>query len=189
MQALATAPTAGPKFLTAEQYLLLPESAQPDELVRGVIVAMSRPKTRHGYYMTQLVIAFDTYVRPRKLGRVVCGDAGVVTERGPDTVRGPDVAYYSYARVPAGELPDGYWPVPELVAEVRSPTDRLGTLTAKVGEYLEAGVKVVCVLDPQRQSLAVYSSEEFPRVLSVADELTLPEVFTDFRVPIRQLFE
>ena len=36
------------------------------------------------------------------LGRVVTNDSGIVTQRDPDTVRGADVAYYSYARLPKG---------------------------------------------------------------------------------------
>ena len=57
------------------------------------------------------------------LGHVVSNDSGVVTERDPDTVRGADVAFYSYGRVPPGPFPRGYLAVaPELVFEVRSPT-------------------------------------------------------------------
>ena len=46
-------------------------------------------------------------------------------------------------------MPQGYLPVgAELVFEVRSPGDRWGRILGlKIGEYLEAGVKVVCVLD------------------------------------------
>jgi hypothetical protein len=40
-------------------------------------------------------------------------------------VRGADVAYYSYARLPKGPLSAGYGPeIPELVVEVRSENDR-----------------------------------------------------------------
>jgi hypothetical protein len=53
-------------------------------------------------------------------GRLVGNDSGVVTEHEPDTVRGADVAYYSYERIPRGPLPRGRYltVMPELVFEV-----------------------------------------------------------------------
>ena len=68
-----------------------------------------------------------------------------------DSVRGGDVVFYSYTRLPRGPIPEGYLEVvPELVFEVRSPSDRWAKITAKVGEYLDAGVLVACVLDPAK---------------------------------------
>ena len=52
-----------------------------------------------------------------------------------------------------------------------------------------AGVLVVCVLDPETESVGVYTENEFPRRLTIDEDLTLPEVFPDFRVPVRQFFE
>jgi Uma2 family endonuclease len=133
--------------------------------------------------------ALRGYIQPRDLGRAVTNDSGVKTERGPDTVRGPDVAFYSYNKVPKGPLPDGYWPTPELVVGVRSPSDRWADIGAKTMEYLKAGVLAVCVLDPETESVGVYTQNEFPRRLTADEELTLTEVFPDFRVTVRQLFE
>jgi Uma2 family endonuclease len=114
---------------------------------------------------------------------VVSNDSGVKTERGPD------IAYYSYARVARGPLPEGYWPSPELVFEVKSPSDRWAALTAKAGEYLNAGVVCVCVVDPETESVAVYLDNELPRRHTSEEELTLPEVLPEFTIPIRQFFE
>jgi Uma2 family endonuclease len=104
-------------------------------------------------------------------------------------VRGPDVAFYSYSRVPRGPLPTGYWSSPELVFEVRSPSDRWKAITVKAGEYLAAGVLVVCVLDPDTRTICIYTENDSPSKKTEDDELTLPEVFPDFRVPVRQFFE
>jgi Uma2 family endonuclease len=176
------------KLLTAEEFMNLPADGRFTELVKGVIVEMPPPKPTHGYICTNFAGELRNYVRHRDLGRVVSNDSGVVTERGPDTVRGMDVAYYSYDRVPRGPLPDGYWPTPELVVEVRSPSDRISKLSAIAGEYLDAGAVVVLVVDPDTESFAVFTQNELPRRLSNGDELTLPELFPDFRVPVRQFF-
>lgn len=182
-------PDTGEKLLTAEEYATLPDDGRLTELVRGRIVEMPSPKPAHGYYCLNIGSNLREYVRSKDLGRVVSNDSGVKTERGPDTVRGPDVAFYSFARVPKGPLPEGYWPAPELVFEVRSPSDRWPAILAKAGEYLTAGVLAVCVLDPETESVGVYTQEEFPRRLTADEELTLPEVFPDFRLSVRQLFE
>ena len=109
------------ELMTAEQFGRRPDPGHPEELVRGRIVAMSVPDRRHGYVCCTSGAIFRAFVLERDLGRVMTNDSGVITERNPDTVRGADVAYYSYARLPKGPLPAGYGPeVPELVVEVCS---------------------------------------------------------------------
>jgi Uma2 family endonuclease len=177
-------------LLTAEEFYRLPDDGQPKELVRGRIVPLSIPAPRHGYYCGNVVQIVGAFARQHDLGRVMSNDSGVITEREPDTVRGPDVSYYSYLRLPKGPLPDGYLTVsPEIAFEVRSPGDRWKKILAKVLEYLNAGVSVVCVLDPQTQTLTVYREDELQQVLTVDDELFLPELHPDFRVPVRQFFD
>jgi Uma2 family endonuclease len=130
------------------------------------------------------------YADEHDLGHVVVNDSGVITEHDPDTVRGADVAFYSYSRVPRGKFPAGYpTVVPELVFEVRSPTDRWSKILAKVLEYLQAGVSVMCVLDQISESVQIHREEELPRTLHNSDELYLPDILGDFRVPVQPFFE
>lgn len=177
-------------LLTAEEFCLLPDNGPPTELVRGKIETMNMPTPRHGYLCSQIAFSLLSFVKQHDLGRVMVNDSGVPTEHDPDTVRGADVCYYSFARVPKGPLPRGYLPVaPELVSEVRSPGDRWPRILTKVSEYLAADVKVVCVLDEQTEKLTVYTQDDPPAVLSADDELTLPQVLPGFRVVIRQFLE
>ena len=129
------------------------------------------------------------FVKQHGLGRVVGGDAGLVTQRDPDTVRGPDLAFYSYQRIPSGSLPDGYWPAsPELVIEIRSESDRWKDILQKVAEYLSANVLSVAVIDPARQQVHLFSDTE-TTVLNATDLLTFPEVLPGFEVVVGRLFE
>ena len=184
------ATTESQSLLTAEQYALLPDSGLPTELVRGKIVEMNRPFPRHGQVCGEAYYILKSFVKLHDLGHVLSNDFGVITERSPDSVRGPDVAFFSYARVPRGRLPNWYLDVPpEVVIEVRSPSDRWVTLTAKATEYLDAGVAVVCLLDPDNDSIHVMRAEQPTVKLGPDDELTLPEMHPSFRVPVRQFFE
>jgi len=177
-------------LMTIEEYGQRPDPGYPEELVRGRIVPLPMPKPRHGQVCSKVNRIVGNYVEDHDLGHLLCNDSGVITERDPDTIRGADIAFYSYARVPKGPLPPGYLEVPpEVVFEVRSPDDRRGDLNAKVAEYLDAGVRVVCVLDPGPRTATLHAAGQPPRVLGAEDELTIPEWLGGFRVPVRRFFE
>jgi len=93
-QTIAASPT--PLLLTAEEFAEQPDDGRFLEPVRGRILEKERPKPAHGYYCANISGILRDFVRAHDLGRIVSNDSGVVTERGPDTVRGPGVAFYSY---------------------------------------------------------------------------------------------
>jgi Uma2 family endonuclease len=181
---------AAAELMTAEEFAQRPDNGQPAELIRGRIVPMNMPYPRHGQICAQIIYLLRRYLEDHDLGHVVSNDSGVITEHDPDTVRGADVAFYSYARVPPGPFPGSYLPVPpELVFEVRSPSDRWSAILAKVAEYLEAGVTFVCVLDPQTQTARLYQADQPEQTFAAPDELTIPAVLGDWRVRIGRFFE
>lgn len=178
-------------LLTAEEFGLLPEDGRLSELVRGRIVPVNMPYPRHGEICVNVVLLIGNHVTARQLGRIVSNDSGVVTERDPDTVRGADVAYYSYERVPKGPLPRRKYldVAPDLAIEVRSPGDPWSEVLAKVAEYLRAGVKAVVVLDEQTRTLTIYRPDVPHQVLNDETEFSLPDILGDFRVAVGRLFE
>src|SRR5690606_25181250 len=146
----------------------------------------NQPYPRHGQICVEVAFHLRTHLANHQVGRVVGNDSGVITERGPDTVRGADVAYYSFERVPRGPLPQGYLEAPpEIVFEVLSPTDRRSKALAKAAEYLEAGVEIVCVLDPERETIALHYQDR-EEILGRGDQLTFPSHLPGFSVPVRQ---
>ena len=87
-------------------------------------------------------------------------------------------------------MPIGYLHVPpELVFEVRSPSNRWRDMHRKVAEYFDAGVTVVCVLDEEHLTANVFSADVKPRTVGADQELNLPEVLADFRVLVGRFFE
>lgn len=178
-----------PKLLTAKEFLHLPDTDRPKELVRGRVVYMNVPYPRHGHYCSEIDFLLKSFVKKHDLGWVFSNDSGVLTEQDPDTVRGPDVVFYSYHKVPKGTLPDDYLSaIPELAIEIRSADSRWKNLLRKVGEYLEAGVTSVCVVDPDAQTVHVFSADQPVRVLTIADEWTVPDVLPGFSVKLSELF-
>ena len=72
---------------------------------------------------------------------------------------------------------------------MRSPGDRWNAVLAKVAEYLDAGVGVVCVFDDDSRTVQVYDADRPVRVLNEADDLTFPTLLPEFRVRVAQFFE
>ena len=160
------------------------------ELVRGEVVELPMPSTRHGNVCWRVAKYLGNFVDDHDLGHVMTNDSFFPTTQTPDTVRGPDVSFYSYDRLPKGKIPEGLLRVvPELAFEVRSPSNRWASLVAKGLEYLEAGVKVVVLLDPDTETASVYRMDEIQQILHNGDELTLPDVLPGFSVPVRRFFE
>jgi len=178
------------ELLTAEEYAKLPAEGRPTELVRGRVVTMNVPAQMHGYLCSTVAWVLNSYIVPRELGRVMTNDSVVITERNPDTVRGADVSFYSFERLPKGSFPHRYLPIaPELVVEVLSPDDRWSKVHAKVAEYLNAGVSVVCVVDPKTKSAHLFYPDRPATALASSEDLTFPEILGDFRFPVARLFE
>ena len=178
------------ELMTVEKYAQLPDPGQPNELVRGKLVFMNQPYPRHGEICVNVSSILRAFVKANRLGRIIGNDSGVVTERDPDTVRGPDVAYYSYERVPRGQLPTSYLEVvPELVFEVVSVSDRWSDILTKVAEFLNAGVSQVCVLDPTLETAQVFTQDKPARTFSAEQELTFPDLLAGFSVRVAEFFE
>jgi Uma2 family endonuclease len=177
-------------LLTLDEYAKLPCDGTETELVRGKVVRMPPTFPYHGLICSRLVRILGAFAEEHGLGWVLSNDAGVVTERDPDTLRGPDVAFYSYARIPKGPFPQNAYlsVVPELVVEVRSPSDRWPKVLAKMAEYLDAGVSVVCILDAESQKVQLYR-DALPQTLHGSDDLTVPDILPGFRVSVSRFFE
>jgi len=177
-------------LVTADEFSRLPDMGQPSELVRGRIVLMNMPGARHGKVCARIAYQLMRFNEQRRLGHVMTNDSGIVTTRGPDSVRGPDVAFYSYERLPPGEVPAGYpAAAPELVFEVLSPSDRWSELQQKAAEYLGAGVRCVVLVDPSRETAALYRDDRPPKTLAGDDAFEIAEILPGLSIPIRRFFE
>jgi len=169
-----------PDLMTAEQLLEVNIPGKQVELVRGRLVVKEPPGYRHGDVTARLAFELMQYVRAQDLGQVVVGDPGFTLEKNPDTVRGPDIAFVQRARVP-DPLPTAFAEfAPDLVAEVLSPHDRPGEILAKVGDWLDAGTRLVWVIDPERRVARVNRADGTEALLDETDALRGEDVLPGF---------
>ncbi|MCA9069963.1 MAG: Uma2 family endonuclease, partial [Planctomycetaceae bacterium] len=110
------------QYTAEEAYELLLES--PAELVKGELIEMVRPGARHGIVCGEVTFLLKQWNKHAQLGKIATNDSGVVTERGPDTVRGPDIYFIQNRRLPDGAPTGWVEVVPDLCIEVLSPNDR-----------------------------------------------------------------
>jgi Uma2 family endonuclease len=176
-------------LLTAEEFGQR-YNGQYVELVKGVVEEVPVPSLKHGRICLVCARALDEAAERQDLGRVMTNDSFVKTLSNPDSVRGADICYYSFERLPRGPIPDGLLDVaPDLIVEVRSPSNTWSRIFTKVGEYLEVGVRAVVVLDANTASASVYRAEELQQIFHNGDELTVPDVLPGFAVVVRRLFD
>ncbi len=182
--------TVTPKLITAEEFGRMPDppDGSRQELVRGVIVSMAPPRFRHGKYQFHVAKLLDQFVAPRHLGQVIT-ETGVITERDPDSVRGPDVTYWSAERVPLDRDPEVYPEVAaDLCVEIISPHESSRDLREKVGEYFHCGVRMVWLLDIDNRTVMVYRSADRGQILHEGATLSGEDVLPGFSCAVADLF-
>ena len=184
----ATLPAA-PALMTAAEFLRLYGGECGVDLVEGRIVRDPMPSPEHGRICGEAYAILREFVKPRDLGRLMTNDTFVRVGNDPDSVRGADVCYISHRRLPKDQpLPTGSFKTPpELVIEVRSPSDRMSAVMKKIDDYIEAGVEVTILLDPAMASATVFRKDSKQQLVN-ADELTLPDVLPGFAVSVNRFF-
>lgn len=177
-----------PPRMTVEEFFKLHGSESRVDLVRGQVVRYPMAGTRHGVFCANASGILREFVKANKLGRVMGNDT--LIRISDDTTRGADVAYASYAKLPPGPSPEGVLEVsPELVIEVRSPSDLWTDVFAKMEDYQQIGVPVVIILDPTTETASIHRRGADQQIIEKNQTLTLPDVLPGFEVPVARFFE
>jgi Uma2 family endonuclease len=176
-------------IVTAEELERYSSDDRRSELVKGRIVRMSPVGGEHGHIVVRLIGLLDRHVRARGLGFVFT-EVGFKLASNPDTVRAPDVAFVRRDRIPT-PMPRGFLSGPaDLAIEVLSPEDRPSEIAAKTSEYLEAGVIVVLIVDPERRVITSHRRLSAPVNASAADGvIDVGDVIRDFTFRVGDVFD
>lgn len=179
------------KLITAEEFAKMPDppDGSKQELERGVIVTMPPPAFLHGLIQGQISALLLHFVKKARLGRVTV-ETGLVTERDPDSVRGPDISFWSAERLPFDQMPEVYPDVAaDMCVEVLSPSDRKKNVGQKIREYFIRGVRMVWIVDPDERSVTVYRKPGDGRVLWEDATVTGEDVLPGFSCRVSEFFE
>jgi Uma2 family endonuclease len=174
---------------TADELLRMPDDGFRYELVRGELRRMTPAGSEHGRIAMSFSWRLAQHVQENRLGAVYAAETGFVLARNPDTVRAPDVAFVNRERLEEAGETEGYWPgAPDLAVEVISPGDLYAEVEEKVFDWLNAGTKMVAVVNPRKRSVTVCKSPTDIAVLTEADVLDGGDVVPGFELVVREIF-
>ena len=172
---------------TEQDLLLTPKDGQKRELVDGQI-RVSPAGARHGLVCVRLVRRLAAFVEDGRLGYVFDSSTGFRLAGG--NVRLPDVSFVAKGRFPNEQIPEGFGGLaPDLAIEVLSPDDRSRDVMDKVGEYLQAGVRLVWVIDPRQRNAAIYKSLTDVRTVGPDEALDGEDVVPGFRCRLGEVID
>ena len=150
---------------------------------------MSPSGWRHGHVVGNLQTMLGSFIRQHDLGIVFGAETGFRLSSNPDTVRAPDIALVSKAKLPSEMPEEAFWPgAPDLVVEVLSPGDRTGEVDEKIEAWLAAGASAVWVVDPKLQTVTIYRSKTDVAVKTPGESLDGGTVVPGFSCPVDDIF-
>ncbi len=158
------------------------------ELDQGEVVAMPTPGELHGVLCSMIAHLLWGYVFRRGAGYVCGNDTGLLVQRDPDTLRGPDVMLFDEPRRLESLSKKFSTGLPKLVVEVLSPHDSPGKVNRRISQYLRRGVPLVWLVDPDPRIVTVYRPGKDMYTRDETEELTGEDVLSDLRLRVAELF-
>jgi Uma2 family endonuclease len=129
------------------------------------------------------------YEKYENLGEAFDSSTGFILPNG--AIRSPDAAWVSRERweslIPKQKT--GFVPLcPDFLVELRSPSDSLTELRAKMQEYLENGLKLGWLIDPQNKQVEIYRTRKQVEVLKSPVELSGEDILPDFVLNLKRIW-
>ena len=174
--------------LTLEQFLKLPERKPALEFEDGVVTQKMSPKGKHSALQYELAEHINRFARPGKL-------AWAFPELRTTFVgssRVPDVAVYRWDRIPrdsAGEVANDFRQPPDITIEIVSAGQSVNSLIRRCLWFVDNGVRVALLVDPEDRSVVRYRVGKQPEVLRGADSIDFDDIPPGFRLTVQELFD
>lgn len=180
--------TVAERIYTPEDLLTMPDPGRY-ELVDGHLVERQM-SVLSNWVAGRLHFEFNRFLEEHQLGWTWGAAQGYVCFPGsPGKVRFPDVSFVSKHRLPEGITSDGYIYIPpDLAVEIVSPNDTAYEVVHKVLEYLDAGVALVWVIDPEARTTQIFRRDGSTDLLREDGELSGEDMLPGFRCRLAAIF-
>lgn len=152
---------------------------------QGGLILMPPVGGDSGSRELELGIDLGLWNRQSKLGKVFSSSTIFKLPGGGD--RSPDAAWVELARweTLTPEQRQKFPPIaPDFVLELRSRTDSLKILQAKMQEYIDCGVRLAWLFNPQNQQVEIYRQEQPKEVISLPTSLSGEAVLPGFMLQV-----
>ena len=181
--------TPTPVKVTLEEYLALPESTLPHELVDGELRVTAAPSTWHQTVLNRVARALEDFIESRKLGLVFRAPVDVILDPGAGLALQPDIIYIRQDH--ADIVRERIEGAPDLVVEILSRGTRDYDRTEKSARYAAAGVAEYWLADSENGTIEIRRLDQRPpltiAVFTVSDTLTSP-LLPGFTLPVGPIF-
>ncbi len=170
--------------LTDEQFFQLCQNNRDLKFERsasGDLIIMPPTGSETGNRNIDLSYQLQGWSRQNNLGLAFDSSTGFKLPNGAD--RSPDAAWVRKERWDAltSEEKEKFAPLcPDFVVELRSKTDSLEKLQAKMQEYIDNGAKLGWLLDRQNQRVEIYRPNQPVEILSSPQSLSGEDVLPGF---------
>ncbi|KOR36160.1 MULTISPECIES: Uma2 family endonuclease [Planktothricoides] len=155
------------------------------ELEAGKIIVMGPSDIISSEVSLEFARQLSNWVKPRRLGRVFDSAGGFILPN--SDLKAPDVSFVLRDRLPRSVRYFGTL-VPDLIVEVKSQSDRLAKLRQKIEIFLDQGVKIGILIDPDELTLTLYRPNQKPILLTNGETLTIPELLPGWELQISELW-
>jgi Uma2 family endonuclease len=178
--------------ITTEELFALPDDGIERDLIRGELreYPVTKRNRRHSKVMVAVSRVLLNWVIVKNIGgEVAGGEAGVRLRPDPETTVGVDVAYFSAESIARMSVNEPWYEGPPVLAvEILSPSDTHEHTVEKINLYLECGVAVVWILDPDFQTLTVHRPNSLPTMLRSNETLDGCPELPGLSAPVRDFF-
>ena len=131
----------------------------------GEILVMTPAGSRTGRKNTAIISALDAWAETDGRGYAFDSNTGFTLPDG--SMRSPDAAWVEATRwdTMSDEDKDRFSPLcPDFIIELRSQSDSLPALEAKMMQWIANGAQVAWLIDPERQAVVIYRPGQPPEV-------------------------
>jgi len=173
-------------LLTAEEFDNYPfEEDKRYELDEGELIEMTRPAYKHNQVMQKLLVELVLYFREHPIGQALISEN--LYALSPSTRRSPDVAIILGDRQAELENAKVIPIIPEIAAEVLSPSETPRMIHRKMRQYFEAGVKEAWLIDPESKEVEIWIGLQLTHELTGDAAITSP-LLPGFALTLAELF-
>ncbi len=161
-----------------------------ERTVNGELEIMSPAKGFTGAKELEVARQVANWARRHRGGMAFGPTMGYTLPSG--AMRSPDASWVSLSRLAALTPEDlnRFIPIcPDFVVELRSDTDRLSVLRAKMQEYMDNGARLGWLIDPQTKSVHTYRPNQEVQTLQNPESLSADPILPGFTLDLREIWD
>jgi len=155
----------------------------------GELVIMSPTGGESGNREAELIMQLRIWAKKDGRGTAFNSNTGFTLPN--KAIRAPDASWVSNTRLQAftKDEREKFLPLcPEFVVEIRSPTDSIRALKAKLQEYIDNGAQLGLLIIPETKRVLIYQPHQEVRELTNCDTVSCDPVLPGFELVVKEVW-